>query len=120
MMRIASGMQNLHAYLTILFVHSIRYQSMVAHFTLVGKLSRIGSEFTEDVGGNASGNDESNATASARSVKRSKLLESVLIFFKSGVHRAHDYAILERSKSQIDRRQQFIERHKRKVGKIGK
>ena len=56
---------------------------------------------------NAAGDDQADAAARALAIERGQLAVMIEAVFKTGVHRAHDDAVAQRGKSEVEWREQM-------------
>ena len=113
---VAAKVENLHGDFAARLVHRVGHHLMVLGLFWRGHASAAGHGAARIVGGNAAGHDQAHAACGALGIKRRHALETVLGFFKTHVHGAHDHPVAQGGKAQIKGLEQVgVSRHEMKI-----
>ena len=105
MVRVAAKVQDLHRNLAAFFMHRIRHHAVVFCLGLGGQHGAALHGATAFVGRNAAGHDQAHVAPRPLSVEGRHALEPVGHLFQAHVHGAHQYAVFQGGKAQIERLQ---------------
>ncbi|MND32647.1 hypothetical protein D3C80_232250 [compost metagenome] len=103
---VAPGMQDLQADLATSGVHRLGDDAVLVGLFLGAELCRTGIHPAFIIGRNAASDHQANATAGALGKVCSHALEAAGALFKASVHRAHQGAIAQGGKAQVQRGKQ--------------
>ena len=103
---VAAKVQDLHANFAACVMHGLRYHPVLVGLGLRSHGRAAGHGPARFVGGNAAGHDQAHAALGPLGVKRRHALKAIGRFFQPHVHGAHEYAVFQRGKAQVQRGQQ--------------
>ena len=101
MVGVAAKVQDLHGDLAARVVYRLRYHLVFVGFLLRGHACAAGQGAAPVIGGDAAGDDQAHAAACALGIKSGHALKAVFGFLQAHMHRAHDDAVLEFGKTQV-------------------
>lgn len=99
-------MQDLQAHLATRRVHGFGDDAVLGGLFFGTELGRAGIHPAFIVGRNAPGDHQADAPTGALGKVRSHALETTRALFEAGVHRAHQGAVAQGSKAQVQRGEQ--------------
>ena len=98
---VAAKVQDLHGDLAAGCVHGCSYHFVLVRFLLGGHARAAGQGAAPVVGGDASSHDQPHAATRPLGIKSGHALESVFGFLQPHMHGAHDDAVFEFGKTQV-------------------
>ena len=98
---IAAEMQDLHGDLAAGFMHGLGHHLVFVSFGLGRHACAAGHGAGAVIRGNATGHDQAHAPLGPLGIKSGHALKSVLGFFQTDVHGAHDHAVFQIGKAQV-------------------
>ncbi|MNQ98489.1 hypothetical protein D3C85_1141820 [compost metagenome] len=99
-------MEDLHADLAARLVHRAGHDLVLERFFLGGQLGCAGVNATLVVRADTASDHQAHTTTGTLGEVRRHALEAPRFFFQTGVHRAHQGAVAQRGKTQVQRGQQ--------------
>ena len=106
MVGITTGMEDLQRYLAPLLMHGAGHLLVLAHLPGEAQLRTVRHQPPAQVGGNAAGDDQANATAGPLGIKGGQLVKTALLLFEAGVHGAHQHPVAQLGKTEVKGGQQ--------------
>ena len=103
---VTAGVQDLHADLAAFSVHSIGDFPVMLGFLRGGHFGGPLEHTAFLVGGNAAGHDQAYTTAGTLGIEGGETGETACVFFQVGVHGAHQDAVFQGGKAQVQGREQ--------------
>ena len=106
---VAAGVQDLHADAATGRVHRFCDDAVLVDLPGPAQLAGEGLEPADDVRGNAAGNHQANAALGAFAEIGGQFREVAALVFQAGVHGAHQHAVGQGAKAEIERGEQVRE-----------
>ncbi|MNV35356.1 hypothetical protein D3C71_1268020 [compost metagenome] len=103
---ITTGVEDLHADLAARLVHRAGHDLVLERFFLGSQLGCAGVNATLVVRADTASDHQAHTTTGTLGEVRRHALEATRLFFQTGVHRAHQGAVAQRGKTQVQRGQQ--------------
>ncbi len=106
MIGVAAGMEDLQRYLAPLLMHRTGHLLVLGHLPGKAQLGTVGHQPATQVGGDAAGHDEADPAPGPLAIEGGQLVKAPLLLFEAGVHGAHQHAVAQLGKTQIEGGQQ--------------